>query len=141
MEAHENYNRQHQDIRKEGGIDYGDVLSGVNADYAAKLTAVNAISLAALAWAPAAPKEVAIGGLVAPSTRLEWAASESPNKKGYMVYWRDTTSPIWQYSKYVGNKTHTTLEGIVLDNYLFGVATIGVDGHQSTVVFPSVVLR
>ncbi len=141
MEAHENYNRQHQDIRKEDGIDYGDVLSGVNADYAAKLTAVNAISLAALAWAPAAPKEVAIGGLVAPSTRLEWAASESPNKKGYIVYWRDTTSPIWQYSKYVGNKTHTTLDGIVLDNYLFGVATIGVDGHQSTVVFPSVVLR
>ena len=58
-----------------------------------------------------------------------------------MVYWRDTTSPIWQYSKYVGNKTHTTLEGIVLDNYLFGVATVGVDGHQSTIVFPSVILK
>ena len=141
MEAHENYNRQHQDIRNEDGIAYGDVLSGVNAAYAAKLTAVNAISLAALAWAPAAPKEVAIGGVVAPSTRLEWMASESPNIVGYMVYWRDTTSPTWQYSKYVGNKTQTTLEGIVLDNYLFGVAAVGTDGHQSTVVFPSKVLR
>ena len=141
MEAHENYNRQHQDIRNEDGIAYGDVLSGVNAAYAAKLTAVNAISLAALAWAPAAPKEVAIGGVVAPSTRLEWMASESPNIVGYMVYWRDTTSPIWQYSKYVGNKTQTTLEGIVLDNYLFGVAAVGTDGHQSTVVFPTKVLR
>ena len=141
MEAHENYNRQHQDIRNEDGIAYGDVLSGVNAAYAAKLTAVNAISLAALAWAPAAPKEVAIGGVVAPSTRLEWMASESPNIVGYMVYWRDTTSPTWQYSKYVGNKTQTTLEGIVLDNYLFGVAAVGADGHQSTVVFPSKVLR
>ena len=141
MEAHENYNRQHQDIRSEDGITYGDVLSGVNAAYAAKLTAVNAISLAALAWAPAAPKEVAIGGVVAPSTRLEWMASESPNIVGYMVYWRDTTSPTWQYSKYVGNKTQTTLEGIVLDNYLFGVAAVGTDGHQSTVVFPTKVLR
>ena len=141
MEAHENYNRQHQDIRNEDGIAYGDVLSGVNADYAAKLTAVNALSLAGLAWAPAAPKEVAIGGVVAPSTRLEWMASESPNTTGYMVYWRDTTAPTWQYSKYVGNKTQTTLEGIVLDNYLFGVAAVGADGHQSTVVFPSKVLR
>jgi hypothetical protein len=141
MEAHENYNRQHQDIRNEDGIAYGDVLSGVNAAYAAKLTAVNAISLAALAWAPAAPKEVAIGGVVAPSTRLEWMASESPNIVGYMVYWRDTTSPTWQYSKYMGNKTQTTLEGIVLDNYLFGVAAVGTDGHQSTVVFPTKVLR
>ena len=141
MEAHENYNRQHQDIRNENGIAYGDVLSGVNAAYAAKLTAVNAISLAALAWAPPEPKEVAIGGVVAPSTRLEWVASESPNTAGYVVYWRDTTSPTWQYSKYVGNKTQTTLDGIVLDNYLFGVAAVGTDGHQSTVVFPSKVLR
>ena len=141
MEAHENYNRQHQDIRNEDGIAYGDVLSGVNAAYAAKLTAVNAISLAALAWAPAAPKEVAIGGVVAPSARLEWVASESPNTTGYMVYWRDTTSPTWQYSKYVGNKTQTILKGIVLDNYLFGVAAVGDYGHQSTVVFPSKVLR
>lgn len=141
MEAHENYNRQHQDIRNEDGIAYGDVLSGVNAAYAAKLTAVNAISLAALAWAPTAPKEVAIGGVVAPSTRLEWLASESPNTVGYMVYWRDTTSPTWQYNKYVGDKTQITLEGIVLDNYLFGVAAVGADGYQSTVVFPSEVLR
>ena len=141
MEAHENYNRQHQDIRNENGIAYGDVLSGVNAAYAAKLTAVNAISLAALAWAPPEPKEVAIGGVVAPSTRMEWVASESPNTAGYVVYWRDTTSPTWQYSKYVGNKTQTTLDGIVLDNYLFGVAAVGTDGHQSTVVFPSKVLR
>jgi Zn-dependent M28 family amino/carboxypeptidase len=142
MEAHENYNRQHQDIRNQDGIAYGDILSGVNANYATKLTAVNAISLASLAWAPAAPKEVAIGGVVAPSTRLKWAASKSPNIAGYMVYWRDTTSPIWQFCKYlVGNTTETILDGIVLDNYLFGVAAVGTDGHQSTVVFPSEVLR
>jgi len=72
MEAHENYNRQHQDIRTENGIEYGDVVEGVNFDYAAKLTAVNAINLASIAWAPPAPSQVAIGGIVEPSTKLKW---------------------------------------------------------------------
>lgn len=141
MEAHENYNRQHQDLRSENGIVYGDVLEGVNADYAAKLTAVNAIALASLAWAPAAPKEVTIGGVVAPNTLLKWTPSESSYIKGYTVYWRHTISPTWEFSKYVGKATETTLEGIVIDNYLFGVATVGKDGHESPVVFPTKVLR
>jgi len=72
METHENYNRQHQDLRTENGINYGDVLEGVNFDYAAKLTAVNAISLAGIAWSPPAPDFVMIGGAVRPSTRLKW---------------------------------------------------------------------
>lgn len=141
MEAHENYNRQHQDLRIENGIAYGDVLSGVNAEYVTKLTAVNAITLASLAWAPAAPKELAIGGVVAPSTVLKWATSESKNIKGYKVYWRHTTSPTWEFSKFVGKKTETILKGIVIDNYLFGVATVGNHGHESPVVFPTKVLR
>ena len=70
MEAHENYHRQHQDIRTEDGIEYGDVLSGVNFGYAKKLTAVNVISMANLAWAPPAPKNVGIGGVVEPSAKL-----------------------------------------------------------------------
>ena len=70
METHENYNRQHQDIRTEDGIAYGDVLEGVNFDYAAKLTGVNIISLAGLAWAPKPPPFVMIGGVVKPSTTL-----------------------------------------------------------------------
>ena len=72
MEAHENYTQQHQDIRIEDGIAYGDVLEHVNFDYAKKLTAVNAINLAAIAWAPPAPENVAIGGIVEPSAKLKW---------------------------------------------------------------------
>ena len=64
MEAHENYNRQHQDIRIENGIRYGDVISGVNFKYAKKLTAVNAINLASLGWSPKEPENVKIGGAV-----------------------------------------------------------------------------
>ncbi len=141
MEAHENYNRQHQDLRTENGIVYGDTMEGVNADYAAKLTAVNAISLASLAWAPAAPHTVAIGGVVAPNTTLKWEASTTKQLKGYKIYWRDTTSPTWDYSKFVGKTTDATIPGIVIDNYLFGVAAVGIDGHESPVVYPTKVIR
>lgn len=141
METNENYNRQHQDIREEGGVKYGDVISGVNFDYAAKLTAVNAINLAGLAWAPPAPAKVEIAGVVAPSTSLKWTTVEDDNLAGYRIYWRDTTNPQWQYSKFVGKVNEFLLEGIVIDNYLFGVAAVGKDGTESQVVFPSGVYR
>lgn len=141
MESHENYNRQHQDIRTENGIDYGDVITGVNAAYAAKLTAVNTIALASLAWAPAAPKKLAIGGVVAPNTILKWTNSESKNIEGYKVYWRHTTSPNWEFSRFVGKANEVTLKGIVIDNFLFGVAAVGKNGHESLVVFPTHVVR
>ncbi|TDK45585.1 M28 family peptidase [Algoriphagus formosus] len=136
MEAHENYNRQHQDIRVEDGIAYGDVIEGVNFDYAEKLTSVNAISLAGLAWAPPAPKNVRIGGAVRPSTTLAWEESNDPNIAGYKIYFRLTTSPTWDNFVYVSGVNEHTLEGIVIDNYYFGVAAVGKDGNESPVVFP-----
>ncbi|WP_010518915.1 M28 family peptidase [Croceivirga radicis] len=139
MEAHENYTQQHQDIRTENGIAYGDKLEHVNFDYAKKLTAVNAINLASIAWAPAAPEKVQIGGIVQPYAKLVW--TEVPGAKGYKVYWRDTTSPTWDNFKYVENVKGTTLEGIVLDNYFFGVSAVGANGHESVVVFPSGIIR
>lgn len=139
MEAHENYTQQHQDIRVEDGIAYGDVLEHVNFDYAAKLTAVNAISMAALAWAPPAPENVQIGGIVEPSAKLKW--DKVPGAVGYKIYWRDTTSPTWDYSRSVGDVSEHTLEGIVIDNSFFGVAAVGKDGHESVVVFPGGVFR
>ena len=139
MEAHENYTQQHQDIRTENGIAYGDVLEHVDFDYARKLTAVNAINLASIAWAPPAPKEVKIGGIVEPSTKLQWSMVDGA--VGYKIYWRDTTSPTWDYSRYVGNVSEFTLDGIVVDNYLFGISSVGVNGHESVVVFPNEILR
>jgi len=135
MEAHENYNRQHQDIRTENGIKYGDVIEGVNFDYCAKLTAVNAAALVTLAMAPPKPKNVKIGGIVKPFTVLSWDKVDSA--AGYKLYWRDTTDPTWKYSKWVGGDvTQHTLEGIVIDNYLFGVAAVGENGHESMVAYP-----
>ncbi|GAB5521847.1 MAG: M20/M25/M40 family metallo-hydrolase [Rhodothermales bacterium] len=137
MEAHENYVRQHQDIRVEDGIAYGDVIDGVNFEYAAKLTGANVVAMASLAWAPPAPTNVRIGGVVQPSTTLAWDSSDDPNLAGYRIYWRDTTAPQWQHSRYVGNVMAFTLENIIIDNYLFGVAAVGKDGNESVVVFPS----
>ena len=136
METHENYTRQHQDIRTENGIDYGDVIGGVDFDYAARMTALNAAVLARLAWAPPAPQGVLIGGAVRPSTTLAWEAVDDPRVAGYKVYWRDTTAPQWQHSRWVGHVTRFTLEGLVIDNYLFGVAAVGRDGNESVVAFP-----
>lgn len=136
METHENYNEQHQDLRTENGVNYGDVITSVNFEYAAKLTAVNALTLAALASAPAEPKNVMIGGAVQPSTRLKWDAVADDNLIGYKVYWRDTTSPQWQYSRFVGKVTDYMLKNIVIDNYLFGVAAVGKNGSESLIQFP-----
>lgn len=139
MEAHENYTQQHQDIRTEDGIAYGDTFEHVNFPYVTKLTAVNAISMASLASAPPSPSEVAIGGIVEPSVKLKW--NKVDGAVGYKIYWRDTTSPTWDYSRYVGDVTEFTLEGIVIDNFYFGVASVGADDFESVVVFPNKIMR
>lgn len=139
MEAHENYTQQHQDIRTEDGINYGDTFEHVNFPYAKKLTAVNAINLACLASAPPPPKELAIGGIVEPSAKFKW--KKVNGAIGYKIYWRDTTSPTWDNSRYVGDVSEFTLDGIVIDNYFFGVASVGENGFESKVAFPNSILR
>jgi len=141
MEAHENYNRQHQDLRVENGIKYGDVIEGVNFEYANKLTAVNAITLASLAWATPEPKNVKIGGIVQPNTKLKWDKVSDENIIGYKIYWRLTTSPQWEFSRFVGDVDNFELQGIVIDNYYFGVSSVSKTGHESVVVFPNDIIR
>jgi len=139
METNENYNRQHQDLRTENGIVYGDTIDGVNFDYAAKLTALNAVSLAGMAWAPTPPAKVSIKGAVSPDTTLSWQladSTENPQLAGYKIYWRLTDAPQWQYSKFVGKVDSYTLKNVVIDNYFFGVASVSKDGFESPVVFP-----
>lgn len=134
METNEHYHRQHQDLRTQDGIRYGDVIDFVDFDYAAKLTALNAVTLASMAWAPAPPAGVKIAGRVSPSTTLSW--SRVKGASGYKVYWRWTTDSQWRWSRLVGNVAEYTLENVVIDNYLFGVASVNADGLESPVVFP-----
>lgn len=136
MEVNEHYDRQHQDLRVEDGRHFGDTIEFVDFDFAAMLTALNAVALAGLAWAPAPPANVEIEGIVRASTTLKWSAGEDKNLAGYRVYWRLTTEPEWTHSRWVGKVDHYTLENIVIDNYLFGVASVATDGNESPVVFP-----
>lgn len=139
METNEHYNRQHQDLRVEDGIEYGDTIDGVNFPYAAKLTALNAVSLASMAWAPRPPSGVEISGAVQPSTTLEWNKAGSKELSmiaGYKIYWRYTDQPQWQFSRFVGKVNRFTLENVVIDNYFFGVAAVSETGFESPVVFP-----
>jgi len=134
METNEHYERQHQDLRVDNGVPYGDVIDKVDFDYAAKLTALNAVTLASLALAPAPPKSVTIEGAVQPSTTLKWEKVDGA--VDYKVYWRLTTSPIWTWSRNTGDVALFTLKNVVIDNYIFGVAAISADGTESPVVFP-----
>lgn len=138
MESHEHYDRQHQDLRTENGRVYGDVLAGVNFPYVAKMTGVNAIVLASLAWAPPPPTAVRLRGAVSASTTVSWTAAAGAAPLGYKVYWRDTTAPQWTHWRWVpAGMTQVTLDNVIIDDFLFGVAAVGRDGHESTVQFPS----
>ena len=134
METNEHYDRQHQDVRIENGRVYGDTLDGVDFDYAAKMTALNVVSLASMALAPAPPERVTIEGIVAPDTTLKWRQVKDATT--YKIYWRLTTEPQWQWSRVAGDVTEFTLENVVIDNYIFGVASVSKDGVESPVVFP-----
>lgn len=134
METNENYNWQHQDIRVEDGIAYGDVLEHVDFDYAAKLTALNAVTMAAMSWAPAPPENVSSSGQVSPDTTLSW--DKVPGATHYRLHWRLTTDAQWSNSRTVGDVDAFTLENVVIDNYFFGVSSVSANGVQSPVVFP-----
>mgnify|MGYP000415342157 CR=1 FL=1 len=139
METNEHYNRQHQDLRTENGIEYGDTIDGVDFDYAAKLTALNAVSLAGMAWAPPPPAGVQIEGAVSPHTTLRWQRPKGRQARGlagYKIYWRLTTEPRWTDSIYVGDVSEYQLKNRVIDNYFFGVASVSEEGFESPVVFP-----
>ncbi len=141
MEAHEHYDRQHQDLRTEHGRHYGDVIEYVDFDYTRTLTGVNSAVLASLAWAPAPPENVRIAGAVQPSARLSWDVNPSQDLAGFKLYWRLTTAPQWTDWVYVpwnGEESmRHVMENLVIDNYLFGVAAVDQDGHESVVQFPA----
>ena len=105
------------------------------------MAGVNALVLASLASAPQEPEDVGIGGIMEASTTLKWQMSKDINVMGYKVYWRDTTSHVWQHSKFVGLVSEYVLKDIVIDNYLFGVASVGENGAESLIQFPRRIIK
>jgi hypothetical protein len=133
-EATENYNRQHQDVRVENGIRYGDVLDGVDFAYLAQVTRLNVVTMAALAMAPAPPTGVDIKGAVTADTTLKW--TPAPGAAAYRLWWRGTTDPQWRFSRMAAAPDQTTLAAVNIDDFFFGVSAISAEGWESPVVFP-----
>lgn len=135
-EWRENYNHQHQTLRTENGIEYGDLLKFVDFDYVANVARLNLATLASLASAPAPPGHVRLltKELINDST-LQWEASAGGHAASYEVVWRSTDWPVWTDVKDFGNATTATLP-ISKDNVIFGVRAVDAQGHRSLVVTP-----
>jgi hypothetical protein len=136
-EMNENYEHQHQDVRNEKGIKYGDVAEAMDFEYLRKNTAMNLATLSNLAKAPSTVQNLTIDTKnLTNSTTLFWQTPKSGEVKGYYVLMRETHQPFWQ------KKIFTTKNGIVLpyskDNYFFAVQSVNEDGNESLPVFPKV---
>jgi hypothetical protein len=136
-ETNEDYRHQHQNVRIENGVQYGDLPEFDDFNYIANVARVNAASLAMLALAPARPKNVGIvTARLTNDTDLKWDANKEPDLVGYEIVWRDTTSPVWTNNRAVGNVTSFTMKSMSKDNYFFGVRAVDKDGNKSPVSFP-----
>jgi hypothetical protein len=136
-EVHEDFRHQHQNIRIENGVQFGDLPEFVDFAYVANVARVNASSLAALALAPSRPKGVTIVATrLSHDTDLKWDANKEPDLAGYEIVWRDTTAATWTNSKPVGNVTTFTMKGMSKDNYFFGVRAVDKEGNRSPASYP-----
>jgi Zn-dependent M28 family amino/carboxypeptidase len=136
-EPHEDYTHQHQNVRTENGKFYGDTIEFLDFDYIANVTRINAAALAALALAPAKPKNVGIvTARLTNDTDLKWDANTDADLSGYEIVWRETTAPFWTNSIFVGNVLTYTVKEMSKDNYFFGVRAVDKNGNKSPVVYP-----
>lgn len=128
----ENYHWQHQDLRTEGGIAYGDTVANMDFDYLAKVAAINVATIRRLAKAPPAPERVTLGGALMSDTPVKWEAS--PGAVGYRVHWRRNDQQDWTDHVDVTG-TETVLKGVIVDDTFVGVSALAADGSESIVTF------
>ncbi|MFB9242326.1 M20/M25/M40 family metallo-hydrolase [Massilia antarctica] len=136
-EPNEDFTHQHQNVRKEGALQYGDLPEFNDYNYIARVARVNAAALATLALAPAAPQKVQMRtAKLENDSQLVWQANGEPDLAGYRIVWRDTTAAQWQGALYVGNVTEATVK-LSKDNYFFGVQAVDKDGNVSVATYPT----
>ena len=134
VEAHENFDHQHQDVRVDNGIQYGDLLQYVDFDYLARVTQLNVAALATLALAPAAPAPLLEAKKLGYDSTLDWAPVDGA--ASYVIVWRRTDESTWTHEQNVGNVTTATVP-LSKDDWLFGVRSVGANGDASVVAFPT----
>lgn len=136
-EWRENFNHQHQTVRTENGVEYGDLLKFVDTDYVARVARLNSAALVTLAAAPSTPRNVRVlTRNLDNNTEITWEPSAfAPPGTTYEVVWRDTTDQQWTHARSTGPETHLTLD-VSKDNVLFGVRAVDAAGHRSLPVPP-----
>ena len=136
-EMNENYHHQHQNVRTEDGVEYGDLPKFDDFGYIANVTRVNVAALAEMALAPARPNDPRIlTARLTNDTDMQWDENKEPSLDHYEIVWRDTTESTWTHAKAVGKETKYTVAGMSKDNYFFGVRSVSKDGFKSPVSFP-----
>jgi len=135
-EPNENFAHEHQDVRVENGVQFGDLIEFVDFDFLGRVTQVNAAALWSLANAPGTPKHVVIDTTqLTNDSTLRWDQGTEADLAGYEVVWRSSTEPDWTRRIPVGNVTTATID-LSKDNVFFGVRAVDRDGHRSPVAFP-----
>jgi hypothetical protein len=135
-EANEDYKHEHQTVRVENGIQYGDLPQFVSADYMRVVASVNAVALVTAACAPAAPRNVKASGAVTNDTTLSWEMGTDADLAGYEIVIRETTSDDWEKVIPVGKVSRYTFKDFTIDNVFMGVRAIDRDGNRSPVRTP-----
>ena len=136
-EPNEDFAHQHQNVRKEGAMQYGDLPEFNDYNYIARVARVNAAALASLSLAPAAPQQVQVRtDKLDNNSTLLWLPNAEPDLAGYRIVWRETTASQWQGAMYVGNVTEATVR-LSKDNYFFGVQSVDKDGNVSVATYPA----
>jgi hypothetical protein len=136
-EPAENFAHQHQDVRVENGVQFGDLEQFVDFGYVARVARVNGAALANLALGPATPRNARIDTTqLTNDTTLTWNANPEPDLAGYEIVWRESTAPLWEHTIPVGNVTSYTIKGLSKDNVQVGVRAVDKDGYRSPVAFP-----
>jgi len=134
VEPHENFDHQHQDVRVEGGVRYGDLLRYVDFDYLARVTRLDVAALATLALAPAAPAPTLDAKQLGYDSTLRWPAVSGAAR--YVAVWRRTTDAVWTSGRDLGDATNVTLP-LSKDDWLFGIYAVAPSGARSVTAFPT----
>jgi hypothetical protein len=135
VERHENFDHQHQTVRTDGGVKYGDLLEFMDFDYLARVARLDIAAAAALARAPRAPEAFLLNSALAYGTTLRW--NPVPGASSYEIVWRATSEPTWTHARNVGNVVTAELGGLSKDDYVFGVRALDSAGRGGVAAYPA----
>jgi hypothetical protein len=130
----EDYRHQHQSVRVENGIEFGDRLKYLTYTFMGDVARDNAEALRELALAPAPPTQTRLSGGVTPDAVVSWVAGDDPERAGFEILWRETTDPRWHVYQFVSAAGETVLKGVSTDNHFFAVRSVGKNGARSIAV-------